>query len=72
MTGSAQTNMTTEADGHHYMGREIFKNPLSQSATAEAPKEVSGEKGRKRQASRKKALDAKQMKKKASSTCVTS
>lgn len=66
MTGSAQTNMTTEADGHHYMGRENFKNPLSQSATDEAPKSVSREKDKKRQASSKKAFDAKQKKKKTS------
>lgn len=66
MTGSAQTNMTTEANGHHYMGRENFKNPLSQSATDEAPKRVSREKDKKSQASSKKALDVKGKRKKTS------
>ena len=58
--------MTAEADGHHYMGREILKNPSSHSATAEAPMGMSREEDRKRLASSKKALDAKQKKKKAS------
>jgi hypothetical protein len=53
MTGSAQTNITAEADGHHYIIPENFKNPLSQFATDEAPKGVSREEDRKRQASRK-------------------
>jgi hypothetical protein len=66
MTGSAQTNMTTETNGHHYMGLENFKNPLSQSATDEAPMRVSREKNKKSQASSKKALDAKEKKKKTS------
>lgn len=63
MTGSAQTNMTTETNGYHYMGRENFKNPLSQSATDEAPEKVPRGKNKKSQASSKKALDAKEKKK---------